>query len=174
MEQLQQCTYQNTPIFSLEGQTVRAKCIDIYDGDSATFAIMVHGTVYKFKCRLSGIDTPEIRPSRSNPNRDHEKKAAKYVRNRFLQLVTGAAVDLHHDYPKKEIKQMLSSSTKLVWLKCGKFGKFGRCLIKVFLEESDLPDKMASVNKILLGEELAYKYYGGKKNDDFTTYFKVF
>ena len=32
---------------------------------------------------------------------------------------------------------------------------------------------LKSINKILLREGLAYKYYGGKKNNDFTSYFKI-
>ena len=40
-----------------------------------------------------------------------------------------------------------------------------------FLNEEDLDDKTKSINKILLRENLAYQYYGGKKNNDFTSYF---
>ena len=61
---------------------------------------------------------------------------------------------------------------KIVYLKCGKFGKFGRCLVKVFINKDDLEDKTKSVNKTLLNENLAYKYYGGTKNNDFTSYYK--
>ena len=35
------------------------------------------GKIVKYNCRLYGIDTPEMRPRRNNPNREAEKKAAK-------------------------------------------------------------------------------------------------
>ena len=122
--------------------------------------------------RLSGIDTPEIRPKLNKENRVAEVAAAKYVRNRFLDLITDQEIDLKTKYSKKKIKDVLGASRKIVYLKCGKFEKYGRCLIKIFLSEEDLVDKTKSVNKILLNEGLAYKYYGGKRNKDFTSYFK--
>ena len=173
MDNLELCTFDNTPKFSLENRILPAKCLDIYDGDTATFGIIISGDLYKFSMRLSGIDTPEIRPRRNNPNRDAEKKAAKYVRNRVLQIITDQEIELEKNYTKKQIKTLLGKSRKIVYLKCGKFGKFGRCLIKVFLNKEDLDDKTKSINKILLREGLAYKYYGGKKNNDFTSYFKI-
>lgn len=169
---LEACTYENTQTFGLKDQVLPAKCLDLYDGDTGTFAVTVHGNAYKFKMRLSGIDTPEIRPSKSNPNRDEEKEAARYVRNRVLQLVSDQSIDLNKKYTKREIKQMLAANKKIVFLKCGKCGKFGRTLIKIFLSEEDVTDKTRSVNKILLREGLAYKYYGGSKNRDFTSYFR--
>ena len=169
---LETCTYDNTQTFGLKDQIVPAKCLDLYDGDTGTFAVAVHGKAYKFKMRLSGIDTPEIRPPRSNANRDEEKAAAMYVRNRVLQLVSDQTIDMNKKYSKREVKQMLSANKKIVFLKCGKCGKFGRTLIKIFLAEEDLADKTRSVNKILLREGLAYKYYGKTKNRDFRSYFR--
>ena len=49
MDKLLNCSYDNTPKFSLDGKTLESKCIDIYDGDSATFAVIVNGELYKFK-----------------------------------------------------------------------------------------------------------------------------
>lgn len=82
MDKLLNSTYENTSIFSLEGKNISGKCVDIYDGDTMTLSVSISGNIYKFKMRLSGIDTPEIRPRKNNPNRDEEKGAAIYVRNR--------------------------------------------------------------------------------------------
>lgn len=168
---LSDCTYENTPFFSLNGSVMEAKTVDIYDGDTATFVLRVHDNLYAYKMRLSGIDTPEIRVSKANPNRKEEKRAAIYARNRFLQLVCDQAIDLEKPYTKKQIKAMLGENRKLVHLKCGKAGKFGRTLVHVFLKEEDLDDKGKCVNKVLLREGLAYSYRGGKKNRDFRSYF---
>ena len=64
MDKLLNSTYDNTSIFSLEGKTLSAKCVDIYDGDTLTLTVSIAGNIYKFKMRLSGIDTPEIRPKK--------------------------------------------------------------------------------------------------------------
>ena len=60
MDNLELCTFDNTPKFSLENRILPAKCLDIYDGDTATFGVIISGDLYKFSMRLSGIDTPEI------------------------------------------------------------------------------------------------------------------
>ena len=104
MEDLLICTYENTQKFSLENRILPAKCLDIYDGDTATFGVIINHELYKFNMRLSGIDTPEIRPRKNNPNRDSEKKAAKYVRNRVLQLITDQEIDLNKNYTENKLK----------------------------------------------------------------------
>ena len=136
-ESLKCCTNDSVNLFSLRGKTLLAKAVDVYDGDTATFCVYLSGELCKFKMRLSGIDTPEMRPSRSSPHRDDEKKAAKYVRNRLLQLVTDQDVELEKNYSKREIATMLSENRKLVHLSCGKAGKFGRTLVHVFLDEAN-------------------------------------
>ena len=97
MDTLLLCTYENTQKFLLENRILPAKCLDIYDGNTATFGVIISGYLYKFNMRLSGI---EIRPRRNNPNRDAEKKATKYVRNRVLQLITNQEVDLNKNYTR--------------------------------------------------------------------------
>jgi endonuclease YncB( thermonuclease family) len=173
MDKLLNSTYENTSIFSLEGKNISGKCVDIYDGDTMTLSVSISGNIYKFKMRLSGIDTPEIRPRKNNPNRDEEKGAAIYVRNRVLQLIVNNEINLDKKYSKKEVRKILGDNKNFVYLKCGKFDKFGRCLVKVFLNEEDLKDQTKSINKILLREKLAYKYYGKTKNNDFKSYFKI-
>ena len=173
MDKLINSTYDNTSIFTLEGQTISGKCVDIYDGDTMTLSVCISNKIYKFKMRLSGIDTPEIRPKKSNPNREEEKLAAIYVRNRVLQLIVKDDINLEKKYTKKEVRKILGENKNIVHLKCGKFDKFGRCLVKVFLNKEDLNDKTKSINKILINEKLAYKYYGKTKNSDFKSYYKV-
>lgn len=172
MDKLINSTYENTSIFTLEGQTISGKCVDIYDGDTMTLSVNISENIYKFKMRLSGIDTPEIRPKKNNPNRDEEKNAAIFVRNRVLQLIVDNDIELEKKYSKKEVRKFLGENKNVVHLKCGKFDKFGRCLVKVFLNKEDLKDKSKSINKILLKEKLAYKYYGKTKNTDFKSYYK--
>ena len=142
----------NVDYFSFKGKTFYAKPCNVYDGDTFSVVFDHKGELIKYRCRCFGYDTPEMRPSRKLENRDEIKKKAVEAKN--------------------YLKSLIMNENQLVYLKCGKFGKFGRCLVKVFINKDDLEDKTKSVNKILLNENLAYKYYGGTKNNDFTSYYK--
>ena len=48
-------------LFSLEGQEHLAKVVDVYDGDTIKCVFPIHNKLYRWNCRLSGVDTPEIR-----------------------------------------------------------------------------------------------------------------
>ena len=47
--------------FTFEGQTVNARMVDCYDGDTCTLIIPFMSTLIKIKCRLNRINTPELR-----------------------------------------------------------------------------------------------------------------
>ena len=51
----------DAPEFSLDGYKVNGKVVDVYDGDSVKIVFSLHNSFYKWKCRLEGIDTPELR-----------------------------------------------------------------------------------------------------------------
>ena len=55
----------HTPLFSLEGRTLQVKVIDAYDADTVTVALTLGEELCAFKVRLTGIDTPEMRPPRA-------------------------------------------------------------------------------------------------------------
>ena len=60
-----------------------------YDGDTFTAAIKIDGQVVRVKCRINGIDCPEMKPLRSKENRDEEialaKQAKKIVSTAILE-----------------------------------------------------------------------------------------
>ena len=62
---LSACTYENTPVLSLEGQKTLAKCVRVYDGDTVHLVIAVEqggAPVYRrVRCRLAHINTAEMR-----------------------------------------------------------------------------------------------------------------
>jgi endonuclease YncB( thermonuclease family) len=49
----------------------------------------------------------------------------------------------------------------IVFIKCYEFDKYGRLLADVYINYNDINSK--SISEILLNENLAYKYDGGKK-----------
>ena len=89
----------------------RAEVLSVYDGDSITVVLDLGlGLGAKVKCRLLGIDTPEIRTKSAV-----EKKAGYKARDRLRDLILGKSVLLH--------------SVK-------KPDKYGRLLVKVWTEEN--------------------------------------
>ena len=73
------CTDENTPCYSYENLKKTVKVLRVVDGDTVDIALYQDDTkkIYKYRVRLYGIDTPEKRPLKSNPNRDKEIEAAK-------------------------------------------------------------------------------------------------
>lgn len=59
--------------------TTKVRLVKVYDGDTITVAYYEHRseTVQQISCRIKGYDTPEVRPSRSAPNRDTIKANAQ-------------------------------------------------------------------------------------------------
>lgn len=102
---------ENIPWLSLNGQNFYGKVIDVYDADTITIVFPFEKKPYKVKCRLSGIDSPEIRTTN-----DKEKQAAiiarDWLRNKILN--------------------------KKLWFECSDFDKYGRVLIKIYMKQSDV------------------------------------
>jgi endonuclease YncB( thermonuclease family) len=142
----------NTPFFGFEGETKQAKVMSVYDGDSVTIATLVYNVPYQFKCRISGIDTPELKPPKSIENRERHVEAGFRARNRVAQLVTNCPVELDDMRHKLDIE----GNTKLVDVVCGKFDKYGRLLIDVVHDKTTL-------SRVLIDEGVAKMYEGGTK-----------
>jgi|ETNvirenome_6_85_1030632.scaffolds.fasta_scaffold15338_4 endonuclease YncB( thermonuclease family) len=146
----------STPEFSLDGQEIWAKVVDIYDADTCKIVIFLNNKFIKFNCRLTGIDTPEMKPSKSKPNRDLEKKAAKRARNRLVQLVTNCDIDIDKHYRKSDIRKLLLTNNLVIRASCDEFDKYGRLLVTLFNDNQ-------SANQSLIDEGFAYAYDGGTK-----------
>lgn len=71
-------TYENTPEYTLAGLRAPIKILRIVDGDTVDIALSHPEShrIYRHRVRLWGIDTPEKRPSRSDPNRHLEIEAS--------------------------------------------------------------------------------------------------
>jgi len=90
--------------FGFDGETKEAKVVDVYDGDTCKVVFPVLRKLYKFNCRIQGVDTPEIR------TRDlAEKEFGKKVRDELRKKILNKVVTIH----------------------CGEFDKYGRLLIDI-------------------------------------------
>ena len=97
------------PWLSFKGIFTRCKVCDVYDADTITIIIPFCNEVFRVKCRLSGIDSPEIR------TKDLEEKKAGYEARDWLR------------------ERILN---KKLWIDCDKFDKYGRLLGILYQDEN--------------------------------------
>jgi endonuclease YncB( thermonuclease family) len=109
-KQLESRTYENTEEFNLDGYYCWTKVLKVYDGDTLHLAVFVGDDCKRFRCRLAGIDTAEIKSA--NPL---EKEYAIKARERLLQLC----------------------GNLLVWTVFHKMDKYGRPLVTLYKNECD-------------------------------------
>jgi len=148
-------TGSNTDLFSLTGQKMYGRVVDIHDGDTITIVLNILQKFFKFKVRLAEIDTCEI-TSKSEQN----KSLANEAKIRLISLICDRDISnciLLSD--KKSLVSFLESNNHCVWLECFDFDKFGRLLANVYADESS--DE--SFSECLIKENLAYRYKGKTK-----------
>jgi len=127
--------------FSLDGEIKKGKCVNVYDGDTIKVVFPIHNKLYRWNCRLLGVDTPEIRTKNKV-----EKKMGYKVRDKLREKILN----------------------KMIFIKCNEFDKYGRLLAEVYLENEfhiggGNNALNTSVNKWLIDNEYAFEYNGGKK-----------
>lgn len=125
-------------------------------------AILVHNNeLQKFICRLTGIDTPEMKPPLKNINREHEISNAYKCRNRLVQLVSNCSYSIENTLNKRELNSLVDCNTKIINIVCHEFDKYGRLLVSLY--DVDDVELIQSFNQILIDEQYAKSYTGGTK-----------
>ena len=131
---------QNIKKFSLKGKKYLAKVVDIYDGDTITVLIRYRMKTHKFKVRMFGYDSPEMKPPKDDPNRYEIKKAAVQAKIKLAEII----------------------DQKIVELDCGGFAKYGRLLATVHLRENCCKSSI-NINQWMIDNGHGYRYTGGTK-----------
>lgn len=126
--------------FSLKGQRYLAKVVDVYDGDTITVLLRYRLKTLKFKVRMYGYDSPEMKPRLDIPNRIQIKESAIKA--------------------KKKLSEMINQ--RIVELDCGGFDKYGRLLATVHLRENCCKTSI-DVNQWMVVNGYGYRYNGGRK-----------
>ena len=146
-------------LFSLEGNNVSAKVVQVYDGDTCDLVFDYRGELVRYKCRLEGINTAEL-GKKGAKGRDAKGRDAKIARNFLAWLCTGNKAEEFDDnapaWTKTVLQKWLNESKKLVYAELGGFGDFGRLLVT--LKRPKNANK--TFNQLLLDEEYATKYRG--------------
>jgi len=140
---LQKRNNKNTELYSLKGKTFRAKVVDVYDGDTITVVFKLDGKYVKYKIRMYGYDSPEMKPSKKLSNRKDIIANAKYAKLKLSNKILN----------------------KTVILQCLDWDKYGRLLATVFLQYSRyfVCTTDENINNWMVEEGLGKLYFGGKK-----------
>ena len=125
------------PLFTLKGMKVNGKIVSVYDGDTCKIVFPFENK-YKWNCRLTGIDTPEMKTKFQK-----EKEFATHIR----------------DFLRNKILD------KIVNVECFEFDKYGRLLVNIDIMEGDLnfSPKLININKLLVEKGYAFDYTGKTK-----------
>lgn len=102
-------------MLSFESQVVLAKCVKVYDGDTIHVVFRLHGELIRFKCRMTGYDSPEL-----NSKDADTKAAAFFARDRLAERILDKNIECHF----------------------GKFEKYGRLLVTVYYKGENINNWM--------------------------------
>lgn len=124
-----------TPMLSVDGHAYLAKVVYIYDGDTMHVVFKEFGAYYRWNCRITGVDTPELRTRNEN-----EKKMGYEVRDKLREMFMD----------------------KIVTVNTYEFDKYGRLLIDIVFEDPESKET-TTLSEWLIKKKYAYAYDGGTK-----------
>lgn len=127
-------SYENLPLDTMDRKVLKAKVVDVYDGDTCTIVYYRGTTPHKRKFRLYGVDTPELKVGKNIENREEIKQRGLAARDALRLKILNRVVTIQ--FQKEE--------------------KFGRCMGVIWYGGQN-------VNKWLVEEGYAKEYFGGKK-----------
>ena len=140
-EDLKNFDYKSIPLFSFNDTKTICRVVDVYDGDTCTIIFNFKDEIIKYKVRCLGYDSPEMKPSLKNENRDQEKAKAKEAKAFFQNLVN-------------------YENNGLTYIHIHGFDKYGR-LLGTFYQNDSFEGK--SINSIMIENGHGYAYDGGTK-----------
>jgi endonuclease YncB( thermonuclease family) len=155
----------NIPKFSLNSFYMLGKVVYVYDGDTVHIVFNLNNKLIKFNCRLILIDSPEICPKNIKDLniRNEEIKSAIKSRNYLIDQISNKPI-INSIMTKYEIKELCAKSTKLIWVKCFDFDKYGRLLVELY----NTKDAQVSINQLMIDNKYAQSYDGGTKKEFFS------
>ena len=84
--------------------------VQVYDGDTCKIVIPFKHELFKWNCRLTGLDTPELRTKNLK-----EKECGYYVRDKLRDKILNKVITVH----------------------CHEFDKYGRLLVTLYENSTD-------------------------------------
>ena len=148
----------SVPIFNLDGFKGYARITSIYDGDTFKACVLKHDRVLKFKFRLLGYDSPEMKPKLGIPYRQEHINAAVEARELLKELVCFDNDITHKIWNPCLCKTKING---FVYIECDKNDKYGRTLVTVYKHKND----SQSVNQQMIDSGKVNVYDGREKQD---------
>jgi micrococcal nuclease len=136
--QLNKFTKKSIEYHNLNNKKFLCKVVDIYDGDTCTIILKNNGQFQKYKVRMNGYDSPEMKPLKNIKNRDKIIKNAQAAKLALSNIILN----------------------KIVTIKCGKWDKYGRLLGTIYIKENR---NNININQWMIKNNYGYVYNGGKK-----------
>jgi len=132
-------TDKNTPFVSYVNIRKKVKVLRVIDGDTVDIAMVNDLTkqIFKYRIRLYGIDTPEKKPLKSNPDREQEMAAAKKSR--------------------QAMNDKMEENNNLVTILLSKPDKYGRLLGTFYGKTGE------NINEWMVKQGYATEYFGKTK-----------
>ncbi len=151
MADLRSCKASELPRFGLAGTSTECKLLDACDGDTVDLAMVVFGRACIVRCRLAGINAPEMK--------GETRAAGLRARNRLLQLATDQPISIEEPAVRDRLRQLLEPNRRVLFARLGRSDKYGRWLVELLPEQG----AAASVNRTLVQEGHAQLYDGGQE-----------
>ena len=129
------------PFYSLNKKTFLAKVVDVYDGDTCTIVIKNKKKLQKYKVRMLGYDSPEMKPRKNIKNRDEIINKAKEAKNALINKI----------------------NNELIYIDCGSWDKYGRLLGTLYTIKNN--KKSLNINQWMIDNDYGYVYNGGTKKN---------
>ena len=135
--------------FSLNGLYTQCKILSVYDGDTCTVGFLWKNELYSTKVRMLGYDSPEMKPPKSQENRELEIEAAKKAKQFLIDNTEG----------------------KTLYVEFGEFDKYGRPLATIYIHNRNkcccipisIGEEIINVNQLMISSGHGYEYNGGTK-----------
>ena len=124
------------PFHTMDGYNTIGKVTEVYDGDTITVIMKYKNCMDKFKIRLIGYDSPELKPRKDIDDRQNIVSLAKEAKKQLSDKVLNKIVKVH----------------------CHDFEKYGRLLATIYTMDNE------DVNEWMIKNGSGCKEYdGGKK-----------
>ena len=124
------------PFHTMDGYNTIGKVTEVYDGDTITVIMKYRNCMDKFKIRLIGYDSPELKPRKDIDDRQNVVLCAKEAKNQLSDKILNKIVKVH----------------------CHSFEKYGRLLATIYTMDNE------DVNEWMIKNGVGCKRYdGGKK-----------
>lgn len=104
-----------TPLAKAFPRQCKARVVSVYDGDTITIIMRFRWKSFQFKCRLMGIDTPELR------TRNEKEKQMGYQAKEYLATLI---------------------DKKIITVQCNGLDKYGRLLVVPYVQGDNVCELM--------------------------------